>query len=255
MSGVIIGLGGQWRVGLTKDVTHLFALSSDSERYDTALHYQDVTRIVVVVPHWFDDCATLARRLDTKPYEWPSPALFNPNPNHDAGNGNGNVDAEAIKAKVASTRLPEEKRALFRGAALEGKMHDKTNTELPPAYPEVNVWQGRKILLSTSLALTAGRRQAVEAGIWRAGGEVIPYSEKKGDGTEKEEIMLVEQADVFVTRYRHGWAYIKVRISFLILIVTIPMQRSYAGSTARQVRRNFILGVSCRVYGGAVSSD
>ncbi|KIJ92958.1 hypothetical protein K443DRAFT_125763 [Laccaria amethystina LaAM-08-1] len=43
LSAGITALGGQWRTGLTKDVTHLFAITPNSQKYATALHFQELT--------------------------------------------------------------------------------------------------------------------------------------------------------------------------------------------------------------------
>ncbi|KAI0069360.1 hypothetical protein K474DRAFT_1567282, partial [Panus rudis PR-1116 ss-1] len=48
----ITALGGQWRTALTKEVTHLFALSTGSVKYALAMQYRDSLDIKVVVPHW-----------------------------------------------------------------------------------------------------------------------------------------------------------------------------------------------------------
>jgi hypothetical protein len=45
-----------------------------------------------------------------------------------------------------------------------------------------SVWEGRSVLLGRSLMLFKGRREAVEVGIQRAGGEIIRW-----DGDEEEE--------------------------------------------------------------------
>jgi len=72
LSAGIIALGGQWCTGLTKDVTHLFAMPPNSGKYATAMHYQETTRIKVLLPHWFDDTIRLGtEKLSTELYEWP----------------------------------------------------------------------------------------------------------------------------------------------------------------------------------------
>jgi mediator of DNA damage checkpoint protein 1 len=207
LSGTILALGGQYRAGLTRDVTHLFALSEKSDRYQTAVYYQSETHVSVVTPHWFDDCVLLCRRLDTSPYSWPDPQVLKPK----------SLSAEKdhaalLKERVAATPVPEEKRTLFRTAAQEGKVENAHGNGVLPQYEGGDVWKGRKLLLSRSLGLSADIKGAVEAGIWRAGGTVLSYSEKNGEGTEEEELNLLESADVFVTRYRHGSPYIKVSI-------------------------------------------
>ncbi|KAK7677914.1 hypothetical protein QCA50_019104 [Cerrena zonata] len=77
LSAGITALGGQWRSGLTKEVTHLFALSTGSAKYETAVRFQKTINIKVLVPHWFDDSVRLGvRGLATGPYEWPAPTVF-----------------------------------------------------------------------------------------------------------------------------------------------------------------------------------
>ncbi|TFK17473.1 hypothetical protein FA15DRAFT_761050 [Coprinopsis marcescibilis] len=99
LSAGILALGGQWRTGLTKDVTHLFAIraspitdgdnpadvqkmlqenmSGGATKYATAMHFKPQTGVKIVLPHWFDDCVRLGLpNLDTTPYEWPNPPLL-----------------------------------------------------------------------------------------------------------------------------------------------------------------------------------
>ena len=69
LSAGITALGGQWRSGLTKEVTHLFALSKGSPKYETAIKFQKTINIKVLVPHWFDDSVRLGiRGLLTESY-------------------------------------------------------------------------------------------------------------------------------------------------------------------------------------------
>src|ERR1700720_1817684 len=71
LSAGITSLGGQFRMGLTRDVTHLFALSPSSVKYQTALHFRDHTNVKVILPHWFDDSVRLGyAALETELYEW-----------------------------------------------------------------------------------------------------------------------------------------------------------------------------------------
>lgn len=58
-----------------------------------------------------------------------------------------------------------------------------------------------------------GGRLAIETAIVRAGGFIVEYETNRGEGTKLEEIDLVDQCDVYVTRYRAGRPYIKVRAS------------------------------------------
>ncbi|TFY83276.1 hypothetical protein EWM64_g739 [Hericium alpestre] len=158
LSAGISALGGQWRPGLTREVTHLFAVVPGSEKYNTAMHYQADTKVKVLVPHWFDDSVRLGvRGLPTATYEWPDPQILKagkgPNGPNESGEGR------------AQNKIPGDKKAMYRTAlmsvAQEGQMGRAVQRD---------VWQGRRIVLSSDLELSEGRKQAVAAGIARAGG-------------------------------------------------------------------------------------
>lgn len=201
ISAGVTGLGGQWRNGLTRDVTHLFALGPGSNKYETAMHYQVDTKMKVILPHWFDDAVTLGiGGLPTDGYEWPEPKYLKEYP--DDGEEGGEK-----KAWMRRGHFSSDKKQLFKSIG----WHDiPVDVEAKAVVP--NIWANRKILLSINLELKGTRREAVEAGIKRGGGEVVMYKKAKGDGDEAEETRKVNEADIFITRYRHGVAYIKVRL-------------------------------------------
>ncbi len=73
----ISSLGGQRRSVLNRDVTHLFAMTTGSTKYEIAMYYKDSTIMKVVTPHWFDDVVRLGTRgLPTTEYEFPDPPIF-----------------------------------------------------------------------------------------------------------------------------------------------------------------------------------
>jgi mediator of DNA damage checkpoint protein 1 len=184
LSAGITALGGLFRMGLTRDVTHLFALTSSSAKYETAMHFREHTNIKVLLPHWFDDAVRLGYGdLDTAVYEWPNPRVLEPDM------GISLLEKDRARDKDRDPDKDREKKALFKGLHWSPPGKDKGGVER-------DVWEGRKILLGDSLQLIEGRRQAVEAGIQRAGGVVVT-----GD---------IEHADILITRYRAGKVYLKV---------------------------------------------
>ncbi|KAJ7198551.1 hypothetical protein GGX14DRAFT_665967 [Mycena pura] len=188
----ITALGGQWRMGLTKDVTHLFATSKMSERYATGMNYRDQTHIKVLVPDWFDDTVSLGKsNLDTRPYEWPEPGVLNRRPQ----------SPEKLKQLQRGSMSPQKK-ALYKTATWEPDLSK-------PRLKSKDVWGGRHILLSTTLELTGARRKIVEDGVRMAQGVIIEYASNGGDGTSEEEIALLSRCDIFVTRHRTGRAFFK----------------------------------------------
>ncbi|KAF7350976.1 Brct domain containing protein [Mycena sanguinolenta] len=187
ISAGVLALGGQWRWGLIKDVTHLFAVMPTSDKYSTGMSYRNQTHIKVLVPDWFDDSVLLGtRNLDTEAYEWPNPAVLTRRP----------LTPTRLKQAQRNSMSPQKK-ALYKTATL-----DDPSKALSGQRIAKNVWGGRRILLSTNLELVGSRRKIVEQGIVQAKGVLVKYSSNNGDGTPEEEQSLLEDCDVFITRYR-----------------------------------------------------
>ncbi|KAG2357386.1 hypothetical protein BDR07DRAFT_1363282 [Suillus spraguei] len=206
LSAGITSLGGQWRTGLTRDVTHLFALHEQSDKYQTAMHFAPHTHMSVLTPHWFDDSVRVGRRVPEGPYLWPNPKVLQPGMQ---------VTMDDDDVEIGESGRKKRKKSG------ETRLSSPIVTEEAERREGVNVWAGRRLLLSRSLELRKGHREAVEANIQRAGGIVVKVKGTSTDeeGQENEEATLVDECDVFVTRYRSGKAYFKAaRSSRPILI-------------------------------------
>ncbi|KAJ3219761.1 hypothetical protein HDU67_009573 [Dinochytrium kinnereticum] len=68
--------GGQFRLDFEDDVTHLIAESHTSSSYSIAME----KGLTVVLPHYFDDCLRIRRRLDAESYRFPDPPLLSESP-------------------------------------------------------------------------------------------------------------------------------------------------------------------------------
>ena len=91
-------------------MTHLFAISPGSPKYETALSYQKHTGIKILLPHWFDDVIRLGnRKLPTIEYEWPEARIL--------ANGNG-VPAPVKEETQAERDRVLLKKCMFATAAL-----------------------------------------------------------------------------------------------------------------------------------------
>ncbi len=253
LSAGITALGGQWRTGLTKDVTHLFALSPASAKYATAMHFKEETGVRVVLPHWFDDAVRLGMGgLKTRPYEWPDPEILKgvEGKSSSVGKGKGKADVEQdeVKRNMYATA------AFFTPTTGHGQSSPPStldiSTVLNKASPETSgtsqVLQGRKILLSRTLELYKNRHEAVQLGIERAGGAVLRFEgdddepeelndEEKQGGKElsvgerrrrKNEASKVEECDVLVTRWRFGRAYVNVNLLFFSMVFFFIIART-----------------------------
>ena len=245
LSAGIQSLGGQWRAGLTKDVTHLFAISPDSNKYATAFQHNQQMGIKVLLPHWFDDVVRLGiGTLSTEVYEWPDPPFLQ-GFDHKAGAFDG-------KERKSQLEKSEVKRTMYATAALFAPSNRPAQSGRSPSPPvdakslvehnphlgglgHHNAWKGKRFLLSRTLQLYGTRREAVQIGIERSGGEVLRFDgddepeedrvevlgKKKMSRHEKlrrrREADLVGQVDVLITRWRHGRSYAEVRVTLSIL--------------------------------------
>ncbi|KAH9931350.1 uncharacterized protein B0H18DRAFT_991337 [Fomitopsis serialis] len=198
MCASITALGGQWRGALTRDVTHVFALAPGSQKYETALHFKEQTGMLVLVPHWHDDSIRLGiRGLPTAEYEWPEPAVFR-------GDWSTSKDGAASGEVPPPYRISGEKKPFFDTALAAGNDLPRTRA---PAH---NVWNGLRMLLAVSLGLSDSQRSAHEEDIRREGGVVVELdTTKKGRELVEDEVAKVDEADVFVTAYRSGPAFVK----------------------------------------------
>jgi len=148
------------------------------------MQFGKVAGMKVILPHWFDDSFKAQHLMDTAPYEFPDPPLLKPQPRN---------------TSIEGPTLSKDQKTLLRAIELaENGTSKRLKEDL-----KGNVWQGRKILLSATLALEAGRRETVEDLIERTGGTVVRAS------TPLLEEDAVGEADVLVTRYREGSAYLR----------------------------------------------
>ena len=166
-------------------------MGTSSEKYLTAIHYQKQTRVKILVPHWFDDVVRLgASTIPTLPYEWPDPKA---------------LQLATLSPKGRrSHKPPGDKASLYKSVVLGTSEDGEIPENLGKAAERVDVWKGKRILLSVSLGLNPGRREAVVAGVKRHGGVVVD-AKNASDETKK-----VEDVDVLITKFRAGAAYFKV---------------------------------------------
>ena len=225
----ITSLGGQWRTAFTKDVTHLFAMTTHSAKYNTAMHFRDVTGVRVVTPHWFDDVVRMGiKGLSTEPYEFPEPQIFR------------EYGVQALNRVTGAQEAVHKDQKKIRPLALHKKaLYDTalvSNTDLPSELlASGNIWNGMRILLSSTLELNDSQREAHEVDIVRGGGFVVEC------GSAEEEAVKVAEADIFITRYRSGPAYVKVRK--VILFSSITAQ--YFGRLTERIKQS----AHCPGYG------
>ncbi|KAJ3910299.1 hypothetical protein F5879DRAFT_1058529 [Lentinula edodes] len=189
LSAGISSFGGQWRSGLIKDVTHLFTLGSDSEKYQNALDYKKDAPIAILLPHWFDDVLRLGMgNLDITPYEWPDPLVLQPPAPSDNDR------------KKRSHKFEPNKEVLFSTASWNAE--SATTKMVSPKQ----VFGQRRVLLAASLEL-GERRKAIESFIKRADGIIVTIGTNDDEGDANKEAEKIFDCDIYVTRFRSGTAY------------------------------------------------
>jgi hypothetical protein len=77
----VSAFGGQYRRELTREVTHLIAVSenggSQSQKYEMAIKFGTELGIAIVLPHWFEESLKLNQLVPMDIYRFPNPPFSN----------------------------------------------------------------------------------------------------------------------------------------------------------------------------------
>lgn len=187
--GAVMTLGGQESKVLGKTTTHLVALSTDHEAYKIAVAKR--LRVKIVLPHWFDDCLKLGRRIDERPYTLPNPEILRAGP--------------ADPLAVPST--PEMVGATSARPDYLPKPIDS------PGARRLHVFEKKKVMLSADLALNDRLRGVIHGLITKGGGSIATK---------------VEDCEMFVCQFRDGDDYVMAsrtdktvgNLSWLFFLIT-----------------------------------
>jgi twin BRCT domain len=168
IAGGILAMGGLFTSKLTSQVTHIVALSVESEQVEIAKKRKSHVR--VVLPHWFDDCLRLGRKIDESPYELPNPEI---------------LQRSHTKVPVGNSR-----------GAVSGAL-DPHPTTSPPSTPsdarkELGVFKNKKVMLGKDLGIGSHLRDVLTGIIKFGGGKIVA---------------TVSQSDIFICKYREGADY------------------------------------------------
>ncbi|KAK5662051.1 hypothetical protein OQA88_10165 [Cercophora sp. LCS_1] len=142
--GATMALGGMENKDLTRTTTHLCALSMDHPKCAEAQKKNPKCKIVL--PHWFEACFKLGKRIDEGPYLLPDPEILS----------KGSDD----EVKVPSSQHLE--------GAISANPHS-----LAQGREKATVFAQRKVMMSTDLNLGARGRQILTDIIDGGGGEVV----------------------------------------------------------------------------------
>ncbi|KAI0477672.1 BRCT domain-containing protein [Xylariaceae sp. FL0804] len=170
--GATMALGGMDSENVTKLTTHICALSTDHEKCRIAIDKK--LKCKIVLPHWFDDCFKLGKRIDEGPYLLPDPEILN---------------------TVAEAPIDAPSSAHLEGAtsAVPDYIPTPKNSG-PGGRPSLTAFEGKTIMLSADLLIRDRLKTIIEELIREGGGEL----------TE-----TVEECDWFVCQFRDGPQYVR----------------------------------------------
>lgn len=190
ITGATLALGGMESKDVTRLTTHICALSMDHEKCKEAVANPKV-RCKIVLPHWFDDCFKLGKKIDETPYLLPDPPILRSGSGYGAAGADG-ADGDKIP-------IPE-------ALALEG-----ATTAEPDSLPTLDqkgwrsnltVFQNKKVILANDLVIGQRFRAVVVDLIARGGGRVLTTD----DDDEKPD---VADCDMYICHYREGDDYVR----------------------------------------------
>lgn len=170
--GGVIALGGQYQPVFTKLTTH--CVTTDENHPKCQIGRQRNPNAIIVLPHWFDDCLRLGKKISERPYSFPHPPIMQKDLLRPA-------NSEAPGVEGATTAVPT-------GSLMQ----------TPPSSPSqsrknLNAFMSKKVKLSSDLGIHAHLRQTLE--------ELIIH----GGGTITKDI---NQANIYIGQYRDGTDYV-----------------------------------------------
>ncbi|KAH8903064.1 BRCT domain-containing protein [Coniochaeta sp. PMI_546] len=170
--GATLALGGVESKDVSKTTTHICALSLDHPKCKTALERK--LKCKIVLPHWFDDCFKLGKRIDEKPYLLPDPEIMRARQEDDVVVPSSQ-HLEGATSTIPNLPLPHDE----AGQSGRGKL---------------TVFAKRKVLLSWDLPINSRLRTILNELIRDGGGEIVEEA---------------EDCDMFIGQYRDGPGYIR----------------------------------------------
>ncbi|KAL2015445.1 hypothetical protein VTK56DRAFT_5407 [Thermocarpiscus australiensis] len=165
--GAIVALGGMESKDLSRQTTHICALSLDHPKCIEARKKNPKCKIVL--PHWFDDCFRLGKRIDEGPYLLPDPEILR-------------------KAPEDVVKIPASQQLEGAISTVPTGPYDTEGSE------KLVVFAQKKVMLSWDLPINPMLRKTITEKITKGDGEVVES---------------VEDCDMFICQYRDGSQYIR----------------------------------------------
>ncbi|PPJ55807.1 hypothetical protein CBER1_01592 [Cercospora berteroae] len=164
----VIALGGQPSKGMTKLVTHIVTTSTDNTKCKVV--EEKGLDCKIVLPHWFDACIRLGKKISEKPYQFPDPEILRRN-----------------NAPVRPSPTPQ----------LTGAVSAAVPTSVPPSPSKsrkaFNALPCKKIYFAQDLDISEHLIEALTATLEVGGAKIVD---------------TVEECDVYIGGFRAGKEYV-----------------------------------------------
>lgn len=170
--GATMAMGGTESKDLTKLTTHICALTMESDKVKAAL--RKGLKCKIVLPHWFDDCFKLGKRIDEEPYLTENPLILQ-----------GPAAAEDVQVPPSQH---------LKGATSDMPKDIPESARRPTHTKTVTVFKNKKVMISADLQLSPSHQKVVEELVENGGGEIIAD---------------VDTCDMFICQYRDGPQYVR----------------------------------------------
>ncbi|RFU35403.1 hypothetical protein B7463_g997, partial [Scytalidium lignicola] len=167
--GAVLAMGGMESNSISRQTTHICALTVDNDKCKEALEKK--LKAKIVLPHWFDDCLKLGKRIDEVPYLLPNPEVF---------------------SKTADESVQIPRISTLEGATSPRPKYLPTPTDSPDKRC-LDVFKGKNVMLSDDLGLGNRLRGVIEQLIEGGGGSMTNS---------------VHDANMYVCHYREGRDYV-----------------------------------------------
>lgn len=151
--GGIQAMGGQYSEPITKLVTHIVALTLDNKQCQVMTEKK--LKAVAVLPHWFDHCLRLGRRILEAPYTLPNPSILTEQ--------NMSVPPRVLTTNDLGPHNTMDPLELGLEPPSAPELHEK----------EVSVFKNRKIMLHQDLDVQGHLEQTLSKMIVKGGGTVV----------------------------------------------------------------------------------
>jgi hypothetical protein len=170
----VIALGGQPSRGMTKLVTHLVTTSLDHPKCQVAR--ERAPQCKIILPHWFDACVKLGKKINEKPYLLPDPEIL-----------------RRDNTAVRPSPTPQ-----LEGATTASPRGEPVLPSPPPSPSQsrkmLAAFPAKSIYLAKDLELSDRLRNTLEELIVSGGGKVVDN---------------VDICDIYIGYFRDGDGYVK----------------------------------------------